>query len=74
MAVTSSKELPQGTGLCLEHTHTHKHKRLNDARHHNAHKELEVLGVQESIEPRKRVIRSPLESSFFRGALRPQKP
>ena len=48
-------------------THTHKH--LNDVRHHNAHNELEVLDVQESIELRKRVIRSPLESSFFRGVL-----
>ena len=56
----------------LSGTHTHKH--LNDVRHHNAHNELEVLDVQESIELRKRVIRSPLESSFFRGALRPQKP
>ena len=55
-------------------THTHKHKRLNDVRHHNAHKELEVSDIKESIEPRKRVIRSPLESSFFRGVLRPQKP
>ena len=58
----------------LSGTHTHKHKHLNEVRHLNARKELEVLDVQESIEPRKRVIRSPLKSSFFRGALRPQKP